>query len=57
VDFFIANSKTVQKRIQKYYRRDSQIIYRRLILKNIIFPVAYLTKTWKKRIIFLVVAA
>lgn len=27
VDFFIANSKTVQKRIQKYYRRDSQVIY------------------------------
>jgi len=27
VDLFIANSKTVQKRIYKYYRRDSQIIY------------------------------
>lgn len=27
VDFFIANSKTVQKRIKKYYRRDSQVIY------------------------------
>ncbi len=27
VDFFIANSKTVEARIKKYYRRDSVIIY------------------------------
>lgn len=27
VDNFIANSKTVQKRIKKYYRRDSRVIY------------------------------
>lgn len=27
VDFFIANSKTVQDRIKKYYRRDSIVIY------------------------------
>lgn len=27
VDMFIANSKTVQKRITKYYRRDSVLIY------------------------------
>jgi len=27
VDFFIANSKTVQKRIKKYYHRDSIVIY------------------------------
>lgn len=27
VDHFIANSATVQKRISKYYRRDSEIIY------------------------------
>ena len=27
VDFFIANSVTVQKRIRKYYRRDSVVIY------------------------------
>lgn len=27
VDFFIANSKTVRKRIAKYYRRDSTVIY------------------------------
>lgn len=27
VDYFIANSKTVAKRINKYYRRDSQVIY------------------------------
>ncbi|PIT86430.1 MAG: glycosyltransferase family 4 protein [Candidatus Magasanikbacteria bacterium CG10_big_fil_rev_8_21_14_0_10_43_6] len=27
VDFFIANSNTVQKRIQKYYRRESDIIF------------------------------
>jgi len=27
VDFFIANSKTVQERIRKYYNRDSAVIY------------------------------
>jgi glycosyltransferase involved in cell wall biosynthesis len=27
VDYFIANSKLVQKRIKKYYSRDSQVIY------------------------------
>ncbi|PLX28068.1 glycosyltransferase family 4 protein [Candidatus Parcubacteria bacterium] len=27
VDYFIANSETVQKRIKKYYKRDSEIIY------------------------------
>ena len=27
VDYFIANSKTPQKRIKKYYKRDSKIIY------------------------------
>lgn len=27
VDYFIANSKTVAKRISKYYRRDSKVIY------------------------------
>ncbi len=27
VDFFIANSHEVQKRIQKFYRRDSKVIY------------------------------
>jgi glycosyltransferase involved in cell wall biosynthesis len=27
VDFFIANSQTVKKRIQKYYRRNSVVIY------------------------------
>jgi len=27
VDHFIANSKTVQHRISKYYRRDSEVIY------------------------------
>lgn len=27
VDVFVANSKTVQSRIQKYYRRDAQVIH------------------------------
>ena len=27
VDYFIANSKTVQARIKKYYGRDSELIY------------------------------
>jgi len=26
-DFFIANSKNTAKRIQKYYNRDSEVIY------------------------------
>jgi hypothetical protein len=27
VDFFIANSKTTAERIQKYYNRESEVIY------------------------------
>ena len=27
VDYFLANSRTVQHRIQKYYRRESDVIY------------------------------
>ena len=27
VDYFIANSRTVQARIHKYYRRDSEVVY------------------------------
>lgn len=27
VDFFIANSKNTQERIQKYYDRESEVIY------------------------------
>lgn len=27
VDYFLANSRTVQKRIKKYYRRESSVIY------------------------------
>ena len=27
VDYFVANSQTVQNRIKKYYRRDSEVIY------------------------------
>lgn len=35
VDVFIANSKTVQKRIKKYYRRDSVVIYPPVDVKDI----------------------
>ncbi len=34
VDIFVANSKTVQDRIKKYYRRDSTIIYPPVELKK-----------------------
>ena len=34
VDHFIANSKEVQKRIKKYYHRDSEIIYPPVETKN-----------------------
>lgn len=35
VDLFIANSKNVQKRIEKFYRRDSLVIYPPVDLKKI----------------------
>jgi glycosyltransferase involved in cell wall biosynthesis len=35
VDHFIANSKTVARRIQKYYRRDSDVIYPPVDVENI----------------------
>ncbi len=38
VDVFIANSKTVQKRIGKYYRRDSALLYPPVAIGN--FSVA-----------------
>lgn len=38
VDVFIANSKTVQKRIAKYYRRPSTVVYPPVDIKN--FSVA-----------------
>lgn len=38
VDVYIANSKTVQKRIAKYYRRPSELIYPPVDVKN--FQVA-----------------
>lgn len=34
VDYFIANSRTVHGRIQKYYRRDSDIIYPPVAFEN-----------------------
>ncbi|MFA6194284.1 MAG: glycosyltransferase [Patescibacteria group bacterium] len=43
VDFFIANSVTVQKRIRKYYRRESVVIYPPVETEifSIINPVEY----------------
>lgn len=35
VDYFIANSKVVQERIEKFYRRDSMVIYPPVELKSI----------------------
>lgn len=34
VDYFVANSRTVQQRINKYYRRESDIIYPPVELKS-----------------------
>jgi len=42
VDLFIANSKTVQKRIVKYYRRDSEVIYPPVDTQN--FTIADLSE-------------
>lgn len=49
VDFFIANSKNVQERIKKFYRRDSAVIYPPCDVEKII----NLTKNIKKENFFL----
>jgi hypothetical protein len=36
-DYFIANSKNTKKRIEKYYKRDSKVIYPAIDTKNFIF--------------------
>ena len=38
VDYFIANSKTTQKRIKKYYKRESVVIYPPVNVKNPLGP-------------------
>lgn len=50
VDYFIANSKNVQERIEKFYRRDSTIIYPPCDVEKII----KLTKDIKKENFFLI---
>lgn len=35
VDLFLANSKTAKKRIKKYYKRDSTVLYPAINIKNI----------------------
>lgn len=52
VDLFIANSKTVQKRIQKYYRRESLVIYPPVETER--FKVADLNQQTKDEQYFLV---
>ena len=42
VDFFIANSGTTQKRIEKYYKKQSEIIYPMIRIKN--YEIAKKTK-------------
>ncbi|MEA2016488.1 MAG: glycosyltransferase [Actinomycetota bacterium] len=37
VDYFISNSNNVRKRILKYYRRDSEVIYPPVDVENMIF--------------------
>lgn len=34
VDYYIANSKTVRRRIAKYYRRDSEVVYPPVEIQN-----------------------
>ncbi len=36
-DYFLANSKNTKKRIEKYYKRDSKVIYPWIDTKNFIF--------------------
>ncbi|MCX6705932.1 MAG: glycosyltransferase [Candidatus Woesebacteria bacterium] len=50
VDYFIANSKNVQERIKKFYRRDSTVIYPPCDVEKII----NLTKDVKKENFFLI---
>lgn len=52
VDLFIANSKTVQKRIQKYYRRESLVIYPPVETER--FKIADLSQQSKEEKYFLV---
>ncbi len=51
VDHFIANSATVQKRITKYYRRDSKIIYPPVETEN--FKIANLSSQSRSERYFL----
>lgn len=37
VDYFISNSNNVKKRILKYYRRDSEVIYPPVDVENMVF--------------------
>jgi len=50
INYFIANSKNVQERIKKFYRRDSEVIYPPCDVEKII----KLTKNIKKENFFLV---
>lgn len=52
VDFFIANSKNVQRRIKKFYRRESAIIYPPVEVTKI----AAATKNLKPRDYYLIVS-
>ncbi len=52
VDYFIANSKNVAQRIEKFYRRDSEIIYPPVEVEKII----EMTKTLTKEDYFLIVS-
>ncbi len=52
VDLYIANSKTVKKRIQKYYRRESLVIYPPVETEH--FKVADITQQAKIEQYFLV---
>jgi glycosyltransferase involved in cell wall biosynthesis len=46
VDYFIANSKEVQARIKKFYRRDSMVIYPPVSLPNIKLKTENLKKDY-----------
>jgi glycosyltransferase involved in cell wall biosynthesis len=46
VDYFIANSKEVQERIKKFYRRDSTVIYPPVSLPNVKLKTENLKKDY-----------
>jgi glycosyltransferase involved in cell wall biosynthesis len=56
VDYFIANSKNVQRRIKKYYGRDSEVIYPPVDIENLKLKTQNSKLQLKTRNYFLIVS-